>query len=258
VRFALLLLIPTLAAADSMPTPAPPPKTLAAAVARCAKDDIKACVRAGDLYQTAFFSRDSKSEYYDKSFAAYHRACDHDDLDGCYGVAWWYAENRKTGTAIAMLEPLCRAHHQASCTLLADHIEDTDFPRALKLNQEACAAATGGEGCTANCHVLARLYEYGQHGIPKDEPTALGYYDRACDLGCLNSCDTAGDKHRATDAAKAAAQYRKACDGGFAPSCESLSQLYSAGSGVAKNAAKAKQLHARACRVSDDQIESCR
>ena len=174
MRALVLLLVPGLAFADGV-TPAPPPKSLAQAAARCAKHDAKACVRAGDLYEQQFFSHASKPDDFDRSFAAFHAACDLDDLEGCRGVAWWYGENRNHATAAAMLEPLCRAKDVMSCVMLAGDLErgegvPADVPRALQLYEQSCAASTGGEGCLSGCSDLAFAFQYGRHGSRRITP----------------------------------------------------------------------------------------
>ncbi len=94
--------------------------------------------------------------------------------------------------------------------------------------------------------------------VRPDPAKAAQYYDRACSVGCINSCDTLGDQVVRDDPARAAALWKKSCDEGFAPACSSLSDLYEVGRGVAKDLEKAKQLFKRACTMSRDQANGCR
>ena len=85
---------------------------------------------------------------------------------------------------------------------------------------------------------------------------AAAYYDNACKVGCINSCDTLGDMLRdgdgiPADPKRAAEVYAKACTKGpFAPSCMALSKMET-------DPKKAKQLFDRACRLSGNQVSDC-
>lgn len=279
----VLLLVPIsqLASADGLATMSPSRRAIAAAERGCKADDAKACTRAGRLHVDAYFSRGGgTARDWSDARALYERGCELHDVPGCTGVAWLMLEVRDYAHAMPILEESCRGGDHAACTLVANELHPgngmargqgipEDLSRALKLYDEACTAAKPGDGCLSGCHSLGSLHYYG-HRSPKsnahvdvDNAKAASYFDRACTLGCINSCDKLGGMLRDGDGipvepARAAKNYEKACKTGpFAPSCMALSELYKTGTGVPKNARTAKALFTRACRLSDNQVNGC-
>lgn len=279
----VLLLVPIsqLARADGVATMSPSRRAIAAAERGCKADDAKACTRAASLHIDGYFGRGGGNvRDWSDAKALYERGCELHDPAGCTGVAWLMLEVRDYAHAMPILEDSCRDGDHAACSLIADELQPgngmardkgvpEDLSRALRLYDAACTAAKPGDGCTSGCNSLGSLYYYGHHSatsnaqVSVDHAKAASYYDRACTLGCINSCDTLGDMLRTGDGitaepARAAKSYEKACKTGpFAPSCMALSELYKTGTGVPKNAATAKALFTRACRLSGNQVSGC-
>jgi TPR repeat protein len=274
-----LALASDLASADGDPTPRPTPRSLADAERECKAGDATACTRAGDLYTDAAYSHKSQPTDGQRAIELYQRGCDLGDIAGCGGVGWYAMSARDYKKGMPILEKACGAGDMSSCTLIADQIAPgagvardrgvkEDFARALKLYEAACAVATTDEGCTSGCNSLGSIHYYGKTHpssnarVTSDRVQAAKYYEKACAVGCLNSCNTLGDMSRdgdgiPADLVRAAAVYQKGCDGRFAPSCAALSELYAAGTGVTKNPAKAKKLMKRACTLSRNQVTGC-
>lgn len=279
----VLLLVPIsqLASADGVATMSPSRSAIAAAERACKADDAAACTRAARLHVDAYFGRDGgNTRDWSDAKTLYRRGCELHDAPGCTGVAWLLLEVRDYAHALPILEESCRGGDPAACSLIADALAPgnglardqgvpEDLSRALTLYDAACTAAKPGDGCTSGCNALGSLHYYGRQSptsnaqVSVDRAKAASYYDRACTLGCINSCDTLGDMQRTGDGipvepARAAKNYEKACKTGpFAPSCMSLSELYRTGTGVPKNAATAKALFMRACRLSGNQVNGC-
>ena len=105
---------------------------------------------------------------------------------------------------------------------------------------------------------LARMYEYGRGGLPKDEVKAAELYERAAELGDeLAMCNLAamyeeGRGGFSKDEAKAAELYERAAAQGCALAQVNLALMYEYGrGGLPKDEAKAVELYERAAAQGD-------
>jgi hypothetical protein len=191
----------------------------------------------------------------------------------------------------AECEKQCEAGHGGSCAMLAVMYRDgsgvkKDWAKAAKLAQQAC-----DKDVTAGCRIVAAA-KLGGKGVAKDKPTAIGLLDKTCQAGDGMGCVELGIAMLTEKKLAGGAQYafRRACYGGgefegctwlgtlyvegkggmsvspkigakffekgckegSARACAGLAELYTAGKGVGKDPAKAKQLFAKACNAGDD------
>lgn len=188
-------------------------------------------------------------------------------------------------------EKQCSAGHGTSCATLSLMYRDgtgvsTDRTKAVAAAQRACDADVA-----AGCRLVGAAKFAGQ-GTPKDAPGAIELFDKACAAGDGRACVELGtaklaDKKLAGDAQyafrracygggefdgcawlgtlyvegkgglsaspKIAAKFfEKGCKEGSARACTGLAKLHKAGTGVPKDAARAKQLFEQACSAGDD------
>jgi TPR repeat protein len=166
---------------------------LAPAPAPCTRDDLPACERACNEASDAAAclviavlhegGRNGRAIDYSASQAAFQRACDLGDADGCAGVGLGYA----WGLA-----------------------REDDPERGVSLLADACA-----KGSARGCFGLADAHNNGR-GASYDPVRALALFEQACEAGELRACADAGIHHQygirtEVDAAKATALYRRAC-----------------------------------------------
>ncbi|NVB78166.1 MAG: sel1 repeat family protein, partial [Kofleriaceae bacterium] len=185
----------------------------------------------------------------------------------------------------------CDAGNAESCgTLAMMHRSGVgaakDWAKAAQLGQRAC-----DKDVSAGCRIVAAA-KLGGQGIDKDKAGALALLDKVCQAGDGMGCVELGvarmaDKKLANDAQyafrracygggehegcawlgtlyaegkggqrvneKLAAKFfEKGCKEGSARACSGLADLYKAGKGVAKDAAKAKELYGQACNAGDE------
>jgi uncharacterized protein len=191
----------------------------------------------------------------------------------------------------AECEKQCGAGHGGSCAMLAVMYRDgsgvkKDWAKAAKLAQQAC-----DKDVTAGCRIVATA-KLGGQGVDKDKSGAIALLDKTCQAGDGMGCVELGvaklaDKKLAGDAQYAfrracygggefegcawlgtlyvegkggmsvspkigAKFFEKGCKEGSARACAGLAELYKGGKGVDKDAAKAKELFAKACNAGDD------
>lgn len=248
-------------------------KRKARAIARdtkaCDAGDAAACDRLGLILVESFHSYDGPEEDGARARKRFQRACDLGSVAGCRDLGNSYQDSsavpQDPALAEQFLKKACDANDPEACDLLGWHYEFKrhDLGAALPLYQRVCEGPHDGLGCNSGCNRLASYSYYGEPGlVKKDRLEAARLYQRACDAGCINSCDTLGEMCRngdgvAKDAARAATLYAKGCDAGFSPSCRALGELYRDGNGVRKDVARGRRLQARACRLSRNQEEGC-
>jgi len=275
ILFLLAVLCAT-AQADAMGPPHARTQPGATDRKACARGDGDACNRAGEGYVDAFFSTNGHADDGERAVELFRKACRLGSTAGCTSVGWAQLEGLASGRdfvgAERTLAKTCAADDLSACALLATvydpHLQHpgvaSDPARTVALLRRACDGKVARRGCTSGCGQLAMYAYYGDHamGIAEDHVEAARLEQRSCDAGCINSCDTMGDRYRdgdgvAQSAASAAAHFRQGCRAGFAPSCAELGKLYLAGAGVRKSRAEALRMFARSCRVSGGQMEIC-
>jgi TPR repeat protein len=242
----------------------------------CDRKDAAACDKLGNIYQKSFFASDGEQTDGDRAFALYKRSCDLGSVDGCSDLGWTYAEGMGVGRDFKAAEKLyqkgCDAGHIASCGLLGSlYATDwdgkgpnplKDLPRARKIFERVCNGKIDGLGCISGCGDLASNYYYGARGQEKNLAEAARLYERDCDAGCSNSCDSGARMFKTgegvtRDAAKAARMYQRACDIGLTPSCVDLGEMYRDGVGVVASRDRASELFKRGCTRSRGQVSGC-
>ncbi len=134
---------------------------------------------------------------YAEALPLFQKACDGENLIGCYNLGVLYAN----GQGVAQ-----------------------DFARARSLYRKACDG-----GVISSCTGLGYLASNGQ-GAPPDFAQARALFQRACDGGDMLGCLNLGALYQngqgvARDYAQARAYYKKACDGGVEQACLYLRNL---------------------------------
>jgi len=128
---------------------------------------------------------------YAEALPLFQKACDGENLIGCYNLGVLYANGQGV---------------------------DQDFARARSLYQKACYG-----GVVSSCTGLGYLASSGQ-GAPPDFAQARAFFQRACDGGDMLGCHNLAALYQngqgvAHDDAHARALYQKACDGGVEQAC---------------------------------------
>jgi TPR repeat protein len=99
------------------------------------------------------------------------------------------------------------------------------------------------------------MYERGLGVAAADLVQARTYYTRACDGGVLRGCSNLGaivlrgDATSPANPTAAADLFRRACEGRTGVACANLAALYDAGSGVARDTQRARELRQQACQA---------
>ena len=195
------------------------------------------------------------------------------------------------------LEQRCNAGNLSDCLALGSALASgqgvpVDWPRALGLYEKACPGRPeacyylglvyllGAEvlpdparaarhletacdgGVVDACVELASAYDQGRPGgafLPRDPGRARSLFEKArrfgeeaCEKGDLRGCGSLAWLYTtgsgvARDLARAARLVQKGCDGGDLTLCRRLGNIYASGAGVARDTQKARQLLERAC-----------
>ncbi|HET7746764.1 MAG TPA: ankyrin repeat domain-containing protein [Vicinamibacteria bacterium] len=154
--------------------------------------------------------------------------------------------------AVTFYEKACAAGDPTGCAYQGWGFEQgfagkKDLRRARELYGKACEA-NDAWGCGA----LADLYYDGQ-GVAKSYPRAVALFRKACDGGSAWACGQLGHAMEngygfpAADPAGAAKLFDGACEKDLGYACWRLSELVAAGTGVAKDRARAAALAKKAC-----------
>lgn len=173
-------------------------------------------------------------------------------------------------TAVLRLE--LRALRDGAAPVPSVPIEVDACPAGLVFRDGKCAAAIAGSPqlctygdepeCRAQCdaghagscaYLGAMLWD--QQGKEADAARAL---EKGCAGGNVSACHNLGFAHYmgsgvAKDAARARALFTQGCDGGFAVSCAGLGLLHEEGDGVPKDEAMAARQYELACRGGDQE-----
>jgi tetratricopeptide (TPR) repeat protein len=170
---------------------------------------------------------------YVEALPLFQKACDGENLIGCYNLGVLYANGQGVdqdyARARSLYQKACDGGLVSSCTGLGYLFSNgqgapPDYAQARALFQRAC---DGGD--MLGCHNLGALYQNGQ-GVARDYAHARALYQQACEKSFLSSCFSLGLLYQygqggARDTAQARASYKKACDGGFEQACLYLRNL---------------------------------
>jgi len=161
-------------------------------------------------------------------------------------------------TALTQISAACDAGHGFACYTLARGFER----RQLKAPTPESKLEAFVKGCEAGhaiaCKEAAYDYSMSAFSNPDDNVLSNKYRAMACDFDEPISCSiygsdlVAGKKGLTPDHAKARPYLEKGCKLDMSTACGELALLYAYGRGVGQDAAKAKQLLAKARSLSDD------
>jgi TPR repeat protein len=148
------------------------------------------------------------------------RACDKEITAGCRIVAaaklTGEGTNKDVKGAISLLDNACKAGNGASCVDLGVAQLGSKDKGVPEQSQYSFRRACYGGGESEGCAWLGTLYAEGKGGLGASPKLAVSFLE-------------------------------KGCKDGSAKACEGLADLLKAGKGVAKDAARAKELYTKAC-----------
>lgn len=179
----------------------------------------------GSCATLAIMYRDGLGVTKDRAKAVTHaqQACDKDVSAGCRLVAAAKLEGKGSAKdasgAIALLDKTCLAGDGMACVELGiAKLDDKKLAADAQYSfRRACYGGGEHEGCTW----LGILYLDGKGGMSKSPKLGAKFLE-------------------------------KGCKEGSARGCAHLADLYKTGKGVAKDAARAKELYGKACNAGDD------
>jgi TPR repeat protein len=184
------------------------------------------------------------------------QACGAGQLAECFALGDRYASGdgveRDPARALGAYQRACDGGLVQACLSLAGaHLAGT-----LGARDPVAAVSATARGCDAG-HALscahAGLMLSTTSEVPRDDARAAGLLKKGCEADVAPACGglallhVSGRGGLARDPVRAAALLEKACSADEALSCAHLAGLYEAGVGVAKDAARARELYAGAC-----------
>jgi hypothetical protein len=203
-------------------------------------DDAKVCLEKHDakLCFSAAIEAD-KNGNYTLGAKLYEVACKGGVMPACGNLGADYANGNgvlvDAAKATTYNKKACDAKIAVACANLGHLKKDA------KLLAKTCSDGNG-----LACAFQAEL----------DTEHATDLYAKACELGHMPSCNTAGRRLAAAkDLVNAAKSYEKGCDGKNADACTNLGQFYVNGTGVTADMKKANELFTKAC--DGDVPEAC-
>jgi len=192
------------------------------------------------------------------------RGCDRGDASACESLGSTLTQGRPelpkdVTRGLLLLERACGMGRQFACSSLAMSLirEKVDPARGMTLLERSC-----DRGTIADCQQLSFAYRGGQAPGGKSPAKAQDYEVKACELGALGSCASAGKalvegKGIKKDLAKAAALFVKGCPEPPPPpkfvslakdACVGLAGMHVDGKGgMEKSVAKAEAMLLRGC-----------
>jgi serine/threonine protein kinase len=155
---------------------------------------------------------------YTKAFELYTKACNGNNVDGCYTLGTMYEH----GEGVRQ-----------------------DYSRAFDLFTKACDINN------TKCNNLGNMYKSGE-GVLKNYDKAIELYTKACNGGNAMACNNLGNMYElgqgvSVNYPRAIELYTKACNGGVVDGYGHLGHMYQLGEGVTINYTKAIELYAKAC-----------
>ncbi len=193
---------------------------------QCTPGDGKDCAaqceagNAASCATLAVMHREGTGVAKDASKAASlgQRACDQDVTAGCRAAAATKVQTDR-GAAIALLDKACLAGDGAGCVELG--VAKLADKKLAGEAQFAFRRACYGGGELEGCAWLGTLHAQGRGGMTVSPKLAAAFFEKGCKEGSMRACDGLGD-------------------------------LLKAGKGVAKDVARATELHAKACTAGYD------
>jgi hypothetical protein len=151
------------------------------------------------------------------------RACDKDVTTGCR-VAAAAKVGSDRGTAITLLDKACQAGDGAACVELG--VAKLGDKKLAGDAQYAFRRACYGGGEFEGCAWLGTLHAEGKGGMSVNPKLAASFFEKGCKEGSMRACDGLGDllktggKGVPKDAAHAKELHAKACTGGYETACK--------------------------------------
>lgn len=144
--------------------------------------------------------------------------CSKDNAGACLDSAKKYMSEKDTANALGVLTRGCEYQNAESCAMLANMYNDDNI-------------------------------------MPKSQYLYLGYIDKACALGSMESCYDLGvayyrgDDLAKKDFKKSSELFQRVCDSGRMEGCNNLAVIYNnGGAGIKKDLKLARSLFDRACK----------
>lgn len=157
------------------------------------------------------------------------KACDKDVIAGCRIVAaaklGGEGIDKDVKGALELLDKACKAGDGAGCVDLGVAQISAKDKKAAEQAQYSFRRACYGGGEADGCAWLGSLYAEGKGGLNVNPKLAVGFLEKGCKDGSARACDSLGDlvktgKGTTKDAARAKELFAKACSGGHAPACK--------------------------------------
>jgi TPR repeat protein len=219
----------------------------------------KGCTLAGHIHRRG--EKIPKDEA--KAVAYYHKACPLDtkqpgqqlagpacvELGNGYGLGK-LGMKKDAEQALRYLNEACKLGETHACEW-ARMVKRSTGKNALSQVLKRCKA-----GKAKDCSEAGHRYWKGIRSTDKNLDMAIGYFDKACNLGDNLGCMALGVIYQRGERANPAKMERyldKACKAGEAAACRELGKAYMLGKAVRKNPRKAAPLLTNACDKNEAQ-----
>lgn len=186
---------------------------------QCEAGNAGSCATLAAMYRTG--TGVDKSE--GKVAALAKKACDKDSIAGCRTLAMSKLDAKDSKGGIELLDKTCKAGDGASCVQLG--VAQLDDKKQAANAQYSFRRACYGGGENEGCAWLGVLYAEGKGGLTASPKLASSFFEKGCKEGSARACDGLGDLLKAgkgvtKDAARAKELHAKACAGGVAAACK--------------------------------------
>ncbi|PCH63407.1 MAG: hypothetical protein COC09_05985 [Gammaproteobacteria bacterium] len=220
----------------------------------CGLNSQEGCFKLGKFY--------SEGKGVEKNFVEaanlYKKACDNKLEDGCISLGWAYLKGsgvtQNTTTGRNFLDKSCNDGNDNTCQSLGwAYFKGDGIEHNVKLGEEFLNKSCESKNAET-CAGVAYAYEYGTASVSRNTSKAVTFYKKACDLGHVNSCFSAGNMYHDPDnpqqnLTQAVIYFQKACDGQDKSGCYFLAYSYENGRGLTKDTNKAFQYYQKSCEL---------
>lgn len=123
-----------------------------------------------------------------RAMSYFEKACDKKDMNGCYFIGLYKAQNNNFVEAMPYFEKACDKKHAPSCFMNANFYEHgkgvrQDYEKAATLYKKSCKLKYPNA-----CFTLGNLHEAGK-ALAHNLSLAKEFYGKACDYGYQSGCD---------------------------------------------------------------------
>lgn len=228
-------------------------------IEQCDKGNPQSCALAGYMYEKGEGVKEDEK----KAFAAYKKACDNGELDGCTGLGYILSkadDPEQQRQSIGVLRQACERGSGRACSGLGQQARiRRDWEGAYKEFDRGCRL-----GYTRGCYYAG----YALIRLDRDADKALALMERACYGGDERGCLAAGSMMSQGNGGKkdasageklteqGVAALVKECEAKKSDSCEVLGDFYNGRYGkVEPQGEKAAEYYAKACTAGHE--DSC-